>query len=124
MYENIIQFIIPFVEIFIFSTTVTWIQAGFPIFTLMMINKTIATEFAQNLFVLLMKPSKKRPTCDFDWDNEYAKGDRNEWLKLDKARESSALKYLCLIFLLLVSPYVFIATVASIKFTKLENVPQ
>ena len=57
MYENIIQFMVVFLEIFIFKTTVTWMQAGFPIFTLAMIFKTIAPDLAANLYLLLAKPT-------------------------------------------------------------------
>ena len=39
--ENIPQFIVVYYEIFLFRTTITFIQAAFPIITLCMINKTV-----------------------------------------------------------------------------------
>ena len=68
MFENLIQFIVPFFEIFVFQTTVTWMQAGFPIFTLMMINKTIAPELAAPLYIKITNLLKDRPLFDKHWD--------------------------------------------------------
>jgi hypothetical protein len=48
--ENVPQFIIVFSEIFVYNTTVTFIQAGFPIISLCMINKTLAMFLAQMIY--------------------------------------------------------------------------
>jgi hypothetical protein len=51
IFENVTQFIIVYLEIFLYKTTVTFIQAGFPIITLCMISKAMANLLADSIYM-------------------------------------------------------------------------
>jgi hypothetical protein len=76
-YENILQFIVVFSEIFDFKTTVTWMQAGNPVFSLIMINKTVAPALAEHIYIISTKPSQERPQYDMNWEKSNVGGYAN-----------------------------------------------
>jgi hypothetical protein len=49
-------------------------QAGNPVFTLMMINKTVAPALAEDIYIIINQPSQERSQLDMAWDGTFIGG--------------------------------------------------
>ena len=105
--ENLPQFLIQFFELFVLRTTITFVQAGFPIITLILIYVFIAPNLARIFYNHVFwdgKPSKK------DIEGKFV------------VRTEKDTKYLCVLVLFAMSPPIFMSLMINYKTVSYDKI--
>ena len=105
--ENVPQFLIQFHELFVLRTTITFVQAGFPLITLFLIYVFLAPNSARMFYNHVF------------WDEKPSKKDINGKVVVRTEKDN---KYLCIFGLSAISPPIFMTTMINYKTVSYDKI--